>query len=333
MRLLHSGNTALWLILAVFCACGTIAEGDGGGDNLPSRRIVPFDKVTSDDEESDLPIVLSDETLSFDEPCAVVNSGQIEVFYQASDETTASIRRAFSTTGLELTNSSEILVAELDWEEGWVGAPSVLMSGGQYFLFYVGGVTDPAIGLARSSDGNTWTRETEPVFEADAGERIFSPSVVSFGGQWVMFFARAQDDPETDPLPTVIDRADSPDGLSWTRQGTVLDLGSGCTNDEGEEIRCWDTGWVGAPGVRVSTSPAGRTLVDIWYTGAIVSNSDIGFAGSYDGRTFFRYALNPVIEGSGRESAASVIDFGDSLLMYYGDRRDDRRVIGVARNQ
>lgn len=322
---------ALLLAAALVAACGTLARTDGGAENLPSRRILPFDKPVPDEgDDSALPFVLFDDTLELDEPSALVVDGRIVLFTQAADGDSAVIQRAESDDGLAFDAPRTIFEPELAWEEGWVGAPTVLERQGTLYLYYVGGRTAPAIGLARSTDGSIWTREAEPVLTPESDERLDSPSAVLVGANVVLFFSSTIVGDAEDPPPTVIDRADSPDGVSFERKGSVLNPDVGCTDYDGNEVRCWDEDGVSAPGARVTTSPADRTLIDIWYTGVIGESTGIGFVGSYDGLTFSRYKLNPIVNASTRERAAVVVAHGESLFMYFSDLLDGRRAIGVA---
>ena len=83
---------------------------------------------------------------------------------------------------------------------------------------------------------------------------------------------------------------------------------------------------VGGDGIDRFFGQAGNDLMD----GGLGDDSGIGFVGSYDGTSFARYELNPVVDGPGAERAASVIALGDELLMYFSEPRDGRRGIAIA---
>lgn len=313
-------------------ACGTLADGDGGGENLPSRGIIPFDKLEppDDDDSSLLPFVVADAELELDEPTAIATDDGIDLYLQVEEESRTLIQRASSLDGVDFDALETILEPELGWEESWIGAPSVVRFGDELLLFYLGGVEERVVGLARSSNGNSWTREPEPVFEPETV--IASPCVISLGGELVMFHAVLTENEDEDLVATTIAYATSSDGMSWTENGQALSVGTDCVNDDGVEVRCWDNTYVTSPGVRVSRTSTGRTVIDMWYTGGVAENSNIGFAGSFDDLGFERYALNPILDDRGPEAAAFVVPFRDRLLMYYSDEHDDRRAIALATN-
>ena len=320
------------LLSLLLMACGTLAEGDGGGENLPSRGILPFDKLEApeDDDSSILPFVVAHNELDLDEPTAIVTADGIDLYLQVEEETRTLIQRASSRDGISFEALETVLEPELDWEESWIGAPSVVRFGEDLLLFYLGGVEERAVGLARSADGNTWARESEAIFEPEM--IIASPCVVSLNGKLVMFHSVLTENEDEDLVPTAIAYATSTDGTSWTEAGQALSVGTGCVNDDGAEVRCWDNTYVTSPGVRVSHTSTGRTVVDMWYTGGVADNSNIGFAGSFDDLGFERYALNPILDDRGPESSAFVVLFQNRLLMYYSDEHDDRRAIALATN-
>jgi hypothetical protein len=310
----------------ILISCGTIAEGNGGAENLPSRHIVPFDKLTPSE------FVLDDEHLSLNEPFAIERSGRIVLYLSVTSADETSIGRATSADGESFGSVETVLTAELDWEDGAVAAPTVLPEGGSLLMWYQAGPTGAAIGLARSDDGIDWSRESEPVLVADDNERILSPSVVRWEGGFEMYFAVSPDDSDADFPSAAIHVADSADGVTWTRRGAVLEPGTGCLDEDGEPAGCWDEVYVRSPAARVSVSPLGRPLLDIWYTGGIRANSAIAFAGSRNGRDFVRYNLNPVVNDSSPEEAAALLQRGGELWMYFADELGDRLAIGLAVN-
>lgn len=314
-------------------ACGTLAEGDGGGENLPNRGIIPFDKLEAPDgdESSVLPFVLVDAERDLDEPAIVTTDDGVDVYLQVTEESQASIQRASSSNGVDFGAVESVLEPELDWEGSWVGAPSVVSVGGQLLLLYLGGTSHRAVGLARSTDGGvTWTREAEPVFDPE--DVIASPAAVALNDGLILFYAVLTVDEEEELVPTRILMASSTDGLTWTGGEEVLSIGTGCANEDGVEVRCWDSSYITSPGARVSTSSIGRTVVDLWYTGGVSDDSNIGFAGSFDDLRFERFPLNPVLEDRGPEAAAFVAPFQDHLLMYYSDEHEGHRAIALATN-
>ena len=91
------------------------------------------------------------------------------------------------------------------------------------------------IGVATSPDGETWTRyEGNPVLTIDYsndvdGVHVHMPTVViGPDATWQMYYSCYQNN-----VGNRICRASSPDGLTWTPEGVVLDQGAEGEFDEG----------------------------------------------------------------------------------------------------
>lgn len=175
------------------------------------------------------------------------------------------------------------------WDDHFVFAPSVLMDGSTYKMWYVGSsAVDPnrKVGYATSTDGITWTRQgSAPVFGAGSAgawdAKISFPSVIKDGSIYKMWYTglNAADAGQ-------VGYATSPDGINWTRYGAnpVLTYG---TNGS------WDAVYIGSPNVVKVGSQ-----YHMWYRGGV--NGGIGYATSPDGIAWTKYAGNPVIAiGSG----------------------------------
>jgi hypothetical protein len=317
-------SAVLWVACLALVGCGTSAESNGGDSNLPSRGIVPF-RVHADERDRRL-AVLSDGERALSEPDALRLEEGVALYLTMEGTERTSIGRAEAPgEGLDFGDLVEVLGPEQAWEAGRTSSPAVLDHGGVVYLWYVGGdgegESPGALGLARSSDGFVFLRETQPVLVPEPGERLAAPDVVRVDGHFVLFVAVTPADSEQSPPRSVVVRFDSTDGLAWDRVGVVLEPGSGCLNADGAEVRCWDGGFVREPGARASRSPAGRPQIDLWYTGGLGGNAGIGFAGSFDGRTFSRYRQNPIIDASGPESGASVVELEGGLNLYYAARQ------------
>jgi predicted GH43/DUF377 family glycosyl hydrolase len=106
-------------------------------------------------------------------------------------------------------------------------APCIVKQGGRYFLFYSGGPSGPGnggdfvryqIGLALSSDGESWRKTAKPLLPLGQRDDFHAtPAVLRNpdgtlrreGGKWHMVYCgnRADD----------VEYATSPDGLAWTK--------------------------------------------------------------------------------------------------------------------
>ncbi|MCA9562243.1 MAG: hypothetical protein KC561_02080 [Myxococcales bacterium] len=332
-------NTAriyLFLALALLSGCGTIARGDGGGENLPTRGIIPFEKLTApeDDDESTWPFVITGEEIDYSDPAPIVVGDELWLFAVEATESSSRIVRFTSADGITFGDPSVVLGAELAWQEGRLGSPSVVFYRGEYRLWYEAGTSAVAVGAARSADGVSWTSDPNPVLVSTDGEVLSAPAVTFFLDRLTMYVSstiQIEDDGETEARTRIV-RVDSPDGATWTRGAIVLAPGEDCVGDDGEATPCWDSKYVQAAGLRVSQSPTGRPLLDMWYTGGLNDNANIGFAGSYDGTAFSRYDLNPILDGRGDENSPGIIEFGDRLLLYYSGPSGGQSAIGVAIN-
>ena len=108
------------------------------------------------------------------------------------------------------------------WDSYLVGSPSVIKVGSSYNMYYEGlDTTDDlhAIGLATSTDGINWTKETDPVLEATPGAwdstEVRYPSVVQNGGKYLMIYQGVGSSTE-------LGLATSTDGVSWTKNAGAV---------------------------------------------------------------------------------------------------------------
>jgi hypothetical protein len=126
------------------------------------------------------------------------------------------------------------------WDDTWVAQCSLVWDGTQWVVYYSGSDgTDRRIGRATSPDLITWTKEaTNPVLSLGSGGS-FDDSSVNFPTvlydptavhTWQMWYTGW---PDGTALNTTIGYAHSADGISWTKVGKVLDVGSSGQFDDG----------------------------------------------------------------------------------------------------
>ncbi|MEE2828505.1 MAG: hypothetical protein VX498_04915 [Myxococcota bacterium] len=195
-----------------------------------------------------------------------------------------------------------------------VSAPAfVLGVAGEDLLFYEG--TDgqaSAIGLVRSEDGLTWTREgTEPVLRRGAAgawddASVGSPTLVYDAGSELFHLWYVG----SDGTSSRIGYATSPDGRDWTRH--TDSLGVSVPVFDGSGLAFAQDG-VGRPSVTQTDSG-----FEMWFEGITDGVHRLGRARSTDGITWIP-VTNPTTAGDrftlqtqrGDEDASSAIQLGD----------------------
>ncbi|MCL4560117.1 MAG: hypothetical protein M1281_05840 [Chloroflexi bacterium] len=198
------------------------------------------------------------------------------------------------------------------WDAYGEHAPFVMKEGNQYKMWYEG--SDGSVrqlGYATSPDGIHWTKYAgNPVLRA--GPEGFDQEVAGHGtvlyedGLYKLWYHAIGDQ------GIIIAYATSPDGITWTKEGSVL-LGR-----PGE----WDEMLWGPSVLNV-----GGTYL-MWYTAAgPVYPPSIGLAESTDGANWTRVSEEPVLmapNGSDSIGDPTVIFDGGLFKMWYGNFSDRR---------
>jgi predicted GH43/DUF377 family glycosyl hydrolase len=118
-----------------------------------------------------------------------------------------------------------VITPAMEWERGWVGAPSICYDRGHFWMWFAGGYVQ-GIALASSVDGLHWTRENQglPVLKGTPGQwdvdGISHPSVIKYrGGFWMYYWGFAGD------MYYRLGLAKSVNGLDWekSKYNPVLD--------------------------------------------------------------------------------------------------------------
>ncbi|MEE9340182.1 MAG: PKD domain-containing protein, partial [Thermoplasmata archaeon] len=160
----------------------------------------------------------------------------------------------------------QYVVKEGDVYKMWYsGADDYISSGGTYRIFY-----------ATSNDGTTWNKQglvldVDPPGGTDA-RMLRSPVVLNESGVYKMWYT-GTDASNTDR----VHYATSPDGVSWTKHGVVLDRGS--PGDYDETGAGWPFVW---------RTPCGYTML---YTGRQLSEFRVLEAVSSDGIEWLKRGL------------------------------------------
>jgi hypothetical protein len=323
-------------------ACATLGGGGGGAEDLPNRGIVPYDKVEldhdGDPETAGLPWVLTPEDRGAEEflaPSAVVRGGRVELYSLTHRLAKAAgpepgavavteawwIDRAISDDGgLSFGPRVAVLTADHlpDWVER-VGPPGAWVEADGTTLMAIEVGARAAIALARSADGVTFQIDAAPALLPTGAEPgLGNPSLLRTERGLELFY-----DVDSAAGPRRVARAvfDEDKG-AFVRHGIVLAAPStDCVDAFGEPEKCWDSAGVWSPEVRWALTGAGRRVYRMFYAGASGSKADIGFAASFDGQVWERYAYNPVLDDAASETDPSNVRLADRYLLFAFERR------------
>lgn len=153
--------------------------------------------------------------------------------------------------------------------------PTVLRtSNGLFHMWFTAREAAPSImeriHYATSTDGKNWNRYGVVIGEnATQEDRVYAPTVIEDSGMFKMWYVADDLDP---PYGARIFYATSPDGLTWTRQGMVMNVGFEGT---------YDTRGLNFPWVMKEAS-----TYKMWYSGYEGANYRILYATSLDGQAW-----------------------------------------------
>jgi hypothetical protein len=215
------------------------------------------------------------------------------------------------------------LAADQPWEQGRVGAPSVVNLGGKHLvLFYEAGTTSPAIGRADSlDDGATWTKTPSPVL-ADAS----APSAAFAHGAFHLFAVRTGS--------PAIWHATATDGAGQSFAFTSAPA----MEPRPGLAKAFDADHLDEPCVVVETEATGTVHWGLYAVGYASAPSDagsgnpaIGYAGSFDGDTWERFGGAKAQLSASATGPAVLLTPAQGLLLYTDSKRG-LRAIAAAHN-
>jgi predicted GH43/DUF377 family glycosyl hydrolase len=220
-------------------------------------------------------------------PSVVEFRGALLNLYSGFDGRTWHTGVATSRDGIHWTNRRRVLSPAAPWEGSYIAANgAAIVRSGEVLYWYQAG-EPPRIGLARSSNGESFTRHPQPVL--DLGPRgswdergVADPYVIEAGGTLYLFYL-GQDRARRQRLGL----ARSSDGIRWTklRSNPILELGAPGAFDENG---------LGEPAV---WAQHGRWWM--LYTGRDRQEyRRIGLASSRDGVRWQRFSDQAVIAGA-----------------------------------
>jgi hypothetical protein len=337
-------------------ACATRGAGEGGATDLPNRGIIPYRKLGAE-EELGSPFVWTGTDpaqTAYRAPSAVVREGAVELYVEARGDVETRIERLRSTDGgLSFEGPSPVLPFEA--VPGGPRAPSALWTKSELLLAFERGEGD-AIELARGSAADALAVAAAPLLLPQGPSEAFgigAPSLTVVPGGYALYYeARFAEGRSAVAL------ARSGPDLVFTRDRVVLWPGDRCGQDGALEERqlaaveemaetaaellgdplgignCWDGAAVTSPEVRVATTAAGRTVYRMFYAGRLGGKRDLGFAASWDGLDWSRFAANPVLDDAVDELDPSNLWLGDRYHLYYYESQGlTARGVALAVNQ
>jgi hypothetical protein len=332
-------------VLLLF-SCGTLGGVGGGAADLPSSGVGPF-RTLEDGELNPaavVPYVFSDPGADYREPSVVAASSDptsTEVWMYAVGHVSgadvivrsrADDARSFYGDFADNADTSHprhvpptVLKADQTWEGGAgasLAGPSALMVDGQLWLYYAAA---GGIGLAQSSDGITFTKQSGPVLVPDASAAWetttpHAPSVAVFpDGSWHMMYGAG----------VSIGEATSADGITWTRVDGNPIFAPTPTVDpstlpEGAPPP-FDEGQVDDPLLAPQMTVDGRLQVRVLYTGYGVPPgtkgraSAIGFAARYGVSGALSSQPDPVYTAQLHENAPAFFEWSGGSLVYVSE--------------
>ncbi|RKY29548.1 MAG: hypothetical protein DRP74_08685 [Candidatus Omnitrophota bacterium] len=205
------------------------AANDGG----PNWRILSAN-VYPDRTERQLAIDLGpagslDAAHAFSQSVLIEDNGTYVMYYAGHDGSNWRILKATSVDGVKWVKQGVCLNlgAKGAFDSEHVVYPCVLKDGRLYKMWYTAydGKGHWRIGYAESQDGTIFKNrqialDIGPAQALDA-VHVHTPVVIKSGGIYIMYYAGYGGN----PLAWRILRATSSDGINWSKQGLVLDIG------------------------------------------------------------------------------------------------------------
>ena len=341
------GVLASWRPLALFLciSCGTLGTPGGEPSGLPSSGVGPFRALQLGEltPKALVPYVFSNQTADYREPSVVATStdptstevwmyvvghvGGVDVLVRTHADDARSFYgdTADNATGAPPT-PPVVLQASQSWEGGAtgnLGGPSALMVGGQLWLYYAAA---GGIGLAQSSDGLTFAKQSGPVLTPDASATWetttpHAPSVAVFpDGSWHMMYGAG----------VSIGEAMSSDGLTWTRVDGNPVLSPKPVVDPSTlpagVVPPFDEGQVDDPMLAPQTTVDGRLQVRVLYTGyglpggdGGVRASSVGFAARFGDSGPLSSQPDPVFTTTLHGIAPAFFEWSGGSLVYVSE--------------
>lgn len=216
------------------------------------------------------------------------------------------------------------------WEATWVAQPWLMWDGTQFVIYYTGyNGTNLAIGRATASNfyGGSWTKYgSNPVIphgslgdpdEVGSGMPViyYDPNDTPKWRMWYHAFPAGSS--PTNPAGLTVCYADSSDGLTWTKHGSVIPVGAGGSfndvgTDNGPVLKVGSTWYVFMAGYH---NPGGGVVSRTGYC----TTTNPASAGSYSAATQLANLAGTVaLQGKTWQSnqARSILPFNGGYLCW-----------------
>ncbi len=293
------------LFMAGAMTLGCAAEGgdEGGAANLPDRGISGWERTEIDDE----PFVVRADDAALAGASAIVIDGRVVVYGHRvnSDGSFELFRAQGDAAGLVFEPATAIGLAGRD--------PSVVFND-RFWLAYM---TADGIAIATSDDGLDFV--VQPVTGVATGRT--HPSLVVEGERVRLYLSTG----------TTLVHSEATTALAFGAETEVLAPDPECFDTAGEPETCWDADAITEAEVRRARTATGQTVYRMFYAAHDGGSTELGFAASFDGLAFTRYAYNPVVEGTGNERSPTSVLAGDTYLLFWDEVRNPPTFGGIVR--
>lgn len=289
--------------LAFGAGCAAQGGDDGGSSRLPDRGIAGWEREERD--VADPYVIGLPEGDRVGGASALVVGGALFVYAHRllADGGAELVRARREGDGFAVPEALALSSAPMLGHD-----PSVVVGDdGRVWIAWVD--ADGALALARSDDGVSFTALAASGL--DAGSR--APSLVLEGDRVRLFASRDG---------AIVHAEADRDALAFGPEVEVFGPGEGCVDRAGATEPCWDGGAIVEAEVRRAKAPTGDTVYRMFFAGrGAAGDSDVGFAASYDGLTFSRYAYNPVLADTRDELSPSAALFEGRYLLFWSETR------------
>lgn len=310
-------RTRALLFSLTLVGCGMLGSPSAGDGELPNAQAGPFRLLRSGELDREVtssvaPYLAKSDQQRYRSPFPLDIDGDpstlaSSLYATAGEEASSRIVRFSTGDGRSLSRIPEVVLeATLDWEGGFVASPSALRVGEETWLYYE---AEGGVGLARSTDGESFVKESSAVLVdalgcggASPSERPGKPSVIRLpDGSFRLFFA----------LAGALCEARSSDGIGWS-----LTEGDGVILRAPADPEAFDTS-LAHPFALLARTAEGRVVTRVYYTGTDGEGATaIGLAARFGTEGPLVRASSPVLKSDRGAREPAVLAFDDFSLLF-----------------